>query len=449
MEVTARLAEFIVETKFESFPAEVIEKSKEAFLDWLGVTLAGIETEAGKIIVEFVREQGGNEQATIVGTKMKTSSGNAALAMGTLSHALDFDDVHFRMLGHPSVTLLPVVFALGEQHKASGRQVIEAFAIGFEVESLVGAVTSEKIFHKGWHATSTVGPLGAAAVGAKLLGLDARQTRQALGIAASHAGGMGANFGSMTKPFHAGNAARGGLVAALLAKGGFTASENVLEASHGFADLFCGEQGQRIEELPALIGQGWGLVSPGRVVKRYPSCALTHSGIDSVMAICAEQGLDGQDIEAIECVVERDVPNILVHVKPQTGLQGKFSLQYCLAVAAVDGEPGLRHFEDDTVRREDLQAMTAKVKVVPILEGMVNESKVTVRAKGQTYAREAKFAKGSPELPLTYTETVAKFEACTKGILTEAQMADVEGKIRQLEDLCDMGQLVRACDPTH
>ena len=447
MEATKKLAEFVVDTGYQELPQELIEKTKEAFLDWVGVTLAGLTEESGDLIINYVKEQGGHPQATILGTDLKTSTTNAALVMGTLSHALDFDDVYWPMLGHPSVTLFPVVFALGEHCQISGKKAIEAFVVGFEVEGLLGVATAEEHYHKGWHATSTIGPLGAAAVAAKIMGLDYKKTRNALGLAASHAGGLRENFGTMTKPFHAGNAARGGLAAALLAGSGFTASENILEAGLGFANVLCGKDKHKINEMTARIGQGWGLLHPGRATKKYPSCGATHSAIDCMLAICQENDLKAQDIENIDCLVDPHVLNILIHSRPQKGLEGKFSMQYCLAVASLDGIVGLKQFTDERAQRPDVQEMVKKVNLVPSPTAGIRETTVKVMAKGRISEKTVSFAKGSPENPLTYKEMVEKFEMCAEDILITEQIQKVIEDVNNLENLTGINSLIEKCRP--
>ncbi len=227
MGVTERFARFVVDTSYEDIPPEAIRIAKEISLDCLGTTLAGYVDPVGKAITKIVRDLGGTPECTVIGAGFKTSSAQAALANGTMAHALDFDDMGLSM-GHPSVPVLPVILALGEKMHLTGRDILTAHLIGFEVEGKLG-YGSQELYSRGWHSTGVLGVMGAAAAAAKMLKLNMEQTRMAFGIAASHAAAVKPNMGSMTKPLHAGNAARGGIMAALLAKEGYTAEPSIIE----------------------------------------------------------------------------------------------------------------------------------------------------------------------------------------------------------------------------
>ena len=220
MSVTERMAEFIVETKWADFPALVIERAKKAVVDTVGVTLAGAGEPVGRIVADFAQKMGGAPEATIIGVNARAAAPMAALANGAMGHALDFDDSSYLLNGHPSVGVLPAVLAQGEVQGASGREVLEAFIIGYEISTKLGEGMNPEHYGAGWHATCTLGTMGAAAAAAHLRGLDVETTRHTLGCAASHASGVHANFGTMTKPLHAGLAPEAGLRAAALAARG-------------------------------------------------------------------------------------------------------------------------------------------------------------------------------------------------------------------------------------
>ncbi len=240
MAITEQLAHLIAETTYAQLPANAVTQAKRALLDTIGVTLAGHGEEAGRLITAWVEDVGGCQEAAVLGTTLYTSPGLAALANGTLGHALDFDDVTEHLRGHPSVPVTPVVLALGEAMGASGAEVITAFVVGVEVEAKIGKAMTSAHPRRGWHPTATIGPLGATAAAANLLGLTPAQVRMALGIAASKAAGLRQNFGTMTKPLHAGEAARSGVEAAQLAQRGFTADPQILEGRFGFFNTFVG-----------------------------------------------------------------------------------------------------------------------------------------------------------------------------------------------------------------
>lgn len=447
MGLTVDLADYICSVSYDDFSREVIDKSKEAFLDWIGVTIAGAGEEVGEKIVAYVNGQAGNGDASIVGTSGRATLSDAALAMGTLSHALDFDDVYWPMIGHPSVTILPVVFVFGEAHGISGKKAIEAFVTGFEVEAVIGEATSEYHYHKGWHATSTIGPFGAAAAAGKILGLDTKQVRAAMGMAASHASGLRQNFGTMTKPLHAGNAARAGVVSALLAKVGFTSDIDILEAELGFANVFCGKGNHGVDRI--RLGnkpvKSWALATPGRAVKKYPSCGATATAIDCVLQIVRDQKISPSEIERVDCLVNPKLKKILIKDAPKTGLEGKFSMPYCLSVAILDGDVGLNHFTDENVMRSDVQELLPKINLVDKDMDKLYEVAVIMKTKTDVFGERAAFAKGSPENPMSAYELESKFRMCVEKYVDDGKSQSIVDMVRTLDDVKDMNALIGLC----
>src|SRR5206468_2998171 len=251
--------EFIVKTSLEDCPGEAIAQVRRAALDTLGVMLAGAAEPVARIVRRVVRAEGGIALATVVGTTLKTSPGWAALANGAAGHAHDFDDTNFALLGHPSVPLLSTALAATEAETAAGRALVLGYIIGFEIDVALGTALNPDHYTRGWHATSSIGTLGCAAAAARIMGLDLVQTRHALAIAASHASGLKENFGSMTKPYHAGHAARNGLLAAQLAREGMTASATAPEGKQGYAAAFGGAQ-----VLDAVLRRRRARRGPGR-----------------------------------------------------------------------------------------------------------------------------------------------------------------------------------------
>jgi 2-methylcitrate dehydratase PrpD len=361
--------------------------------------------------------------ATVLGSGFRASSPDAALANGTMAHALDYDDVTKSMSGHPSVPLVPAVFALGEELSVSGEKVLEAYIVGFEVEAKVGRAVNPSHYEKGWHATSTLGVLGAAAAGAKLLGLSTEKTRMALGIAASQASGVRLNFGSMTKPFHAGNAARGGVMAAMLAGRGFTADREVLEKPLGFCHVFAESGASSPEKAVENLGDPFEVVSPGVGLKPYPSCRCTHSALDAMIKLVAEKGISPDEVEKVECGVNAITPQVLIHDRPRTALEGKFSMQFCLAVALREGRAGLAQFTDEKVQEDATQELIQKVNmfVHPEFEGpgLGNlPAIVTVHLKnGESVSQRMDSPKGDPDAPLIESEVTEKYRDCAGYVL--------------------------------
>src|SRR5262245_57218681 len=317
MTATTRLAEFIVKATLEDCPDAALAEVRRAALDTIGVMLAGASEPAAHIVRQIVRVEGGIPLCTILGTSLRTSSTWAALANGVAGHAHDFDDTNFGLMGHPSVPLLATALAAGEAEMVSGAAVILAYILGFEVDAALGIALNPAHYERGWHATTSLGTFGCTAVAANLLALDITQTRHALGLAASFASGVKENFGSMTKPYHAGHAARNGVLAAQLAREGLTASDSALDGPQGF--LHAAGDGTLPESALDALGRTWQIVTSKVAVKPYPSCALTHSAIDALLELRERHGLDPAQVESVEVGVNHVVPNVLRHARPTTG----------------------------------------------------------------------------------------------------------------------------------
>jgi 2-methylcitrate dehydratase PrpD len=362
MSAAARLAEFVVKTSLEDCPAEAVVRVRRAALDTVGVMLAGATEPVAEIVRKVVRAEGGTPLATVVGTTLKTAPGWAALANGAAGHAHDFDDTNFALLGHPSVPLLSTALAATEAEMASGRALVLAYIIGFEIDVALGTALNPDHYTRGWHATSSIGTLGCAAAAARIMGLDVVQTRHALAIAASHASGLKENFGSMTKPYHAGHAARNGILAAQLAREGMTASETALEGRQGYAAAFGGARG--LDPALETLGRTWHLLGSGIAVKPYPSCALTHSAIDALIDLRAEHRLSPGDVAAVRVGVTSVVPDVLAHARPTTALERKFSMQYCAAAALAEGRVDFGSFTDGEVASRDTRELMERVSMV-------------------------------------------------------------------------------------
>ncbi|HET7874746.1 MAG TPA: MmgE/PrpD family protein, partial [Methylomirabilota bacterium] len=362
MGATSAIAEFIVKSRWEDCPPAAVAAARWAILDCLGVMLAGSIESPARIVQGVARAEGGAPLATVVGTGRRTGAVWAALANGTAAHALDFDDTNFAMMGHPSAPVLAAGLAAGELALADGRALVHAFLLGFEVETTVAQVINPPHYERGWHATCTLGTLGAAAAAARLLGLDAAQTRTALAVAASQASGLKENFGTMTKPFHAGHAARSGVLSALLAREGWTASEQAIEGPQGFLAVLGADK--REETVLGTLGAPWKILSSGVAVKPYPSCACTHSIIDGALTLRQAHGIRPAEIDEVTVGVHALVPRILIHARPRTGLEAKFSGEFSAAAALVEGRVGLGTFRDDKAQDPAIRALMERVRLV-------------------------------------------------------------------------------------
>ncbi len=444
MSVTARLAEFIIKTTARDCPDAAVTQVRRAALDTLGVTLAGAAEPSAVAVRGVVRAEGSTPLCTVIGTSLRAAPTWAALANGTAGHAHDFDDTNFALMGHPSAPLLSAALAAAEAETASGRDVVVAYLVGFEISAAVGIALNPDHYTRGWHATSSIGTLGCAAAAAKLLGLDVDQTRHALGVAASLASGLKENFGSMTKPFHAGHAARNGVFAAMLAREGFTSSDAALDGTQGYAAAF--SQTKLGAGAFEALGHEWQIVASGIAVKPYPSCALTHSAIDALLALRAEHGLGADQVEDIEVGVNHVVPEVLRHNQPATGLEKKFSMQFCAAEALATGRVEIASFEEGATAAGTRRLMDrVRMVVDPTLPDGLEQhawSRVTVRLRdGRTLASPPRGASGHPDQPLTDAQLRAKFLGCAAPVLGAGEAEGVAEQLAHLEDVPDIRAL--------
>ncbi|PYO01360.1 MAG: MmgE/PrpD family protein [Candidatus Rokuibacteriota bacterium] len=447
MSAIARIAEFVVKTRLDDCPREAIACVRRAALDSIGVMLAGSTEPVARIVREIARAEGGTPLCTVVGSSLRTSPTWAALANGAAGHAHDFDDTSFALLGHPSVPLLAAALAAAEAETADGAAVTLAYLIGFEVDAAIGSAINPDHYTRGWHSTATIGTLGCAAAAARLLALDPGQAFHALGLAASLASGLKENFGSMTKPYHAGHAARNGVLAALLAREGLTASESALDGKQGFLVATGTSPVPAAALANALngLGQRWHVVESGVAVKPYPSCALTHSAIDALLELRTRHRFTADQISDIEVGVNHVVPSVLIHPAPTTALERKFSMQFCAAAAAAEGRVDLASFEGAI--SEPVGALMARVKMVvdPALPDRLEQhawSRVTVRlGDGRTLASPARGATGHHDQPLTDEALRAKFFACCSGTLAAGEAEGVVAQLEHLEAIPDIRAL--------
>jgi 2-methylcitrate dehydratase PrpD len=448
---TPALARFAAAVRYDSIPPKAIETAKTAILDGLGVAVSGATEESAVIVGHMVREEGAKEEATIYGQRFKSSVIQAAFVNGTCAHAQDFD--HSFIAGQqPTCAVIPAVFTLGEILGSSGKQILEAYIAGFEVTAaLMFAVQS--LGTGGWHANGTIGTLGASAACARLLGLSEAETEMALAIAASMGSGMIANFGTMTKPLHVGQAARNGVLAAKLAKAGFTGNSQAFEARSGFFD--CYYPGGKIDHAPiASLGNPWSMEKYGVRFKPYPCGGLTHSAILAAIRLRNEHQITPQLVDHVDVRVPADTAAPLVYRVPKAAREGKFSMPYLIARAIMDGNITFDTFTEEAVRNAKALELLERIEmsVDPKLQAGTDGSRpaiVTMKlTNGQTQTLEQKFAKGSPEVPMTHDELLSKFRACTKGVLSAASTGHAIDYISKLETMNNIRPLVKVLSGT-
>ena len=421
-------------------------RAATAFLDTVGVMIAGAAEPAARAVQDLARADGG-AAATVIGTADRASAGNAALANGTAAHALDFDDMCFVSLAHPSAPLVAAALAAAELSPASGAALLDAYVVGFEIEARLGRAMNPRHYQRGWHCTATLGAVGAAAAASRLLGLQAGDTAHALAIAASAAAGLKENFGSMVKPLHAGLAARSGVTAAMLAARGLTASARAFEGAQGFLRAMDSERLEIGDDL-ADLGSRWELVDTGITIKLYPSCAGTHPTLDALLDLRQEEAIQADDVERVDVRVDSITPTVLIYDRPATGLEAKFSLPFCAAVALVDGRVDIDSFEPDRVHSAAIRAVMPRVvmQADPSLDGQappLTQARISLRLRdGRILSRSADGARGYPERPATDAELERKFLGCAARTLGQASARAALDRLRSIEQISDVRALL-------
>ena len=437
------ISEFVAGNDFDRVPADVVTAAKAAFLDCVGVALAGSEEESARICGALARQESRAAEATVIGRRFRTSATMAALCNGTSAHALDFD--HSYLMGQPTAGLIPAALTMGEATGASGRDVLAAYVAGFELVSRLARSMPQLSTDGHWHATSSFGTVGAAACCARLAGLDAGATRNALGIAASMASGMVWNFATMTKPLHSGLAAQNGVMAARLAAEGFTSSPAALEEKKGVFDCF--GRGLECDASPfETLGRSFDLTGIGVSVKPYPCGGLTHSAVDAVLEL-RQEGLRPDQVDSMRVGVTSQVFDRIMNALPANGIESKFSMPYILARALVDGALVLDTFTDEAAADPAVRRIAGNI-VMELDAGLVETADgarpadVTVRLKdGGEVRRRVDHSRGRPEKPMTPAELRNKFDTCAGRTLDPAQAGRVAELIDGLEGLGSIGGL--------
>ena len=404
--------------------------AKLAIIDTIGVALAGVVTETAQIPrrvmpVTVVPSQ-------IIGVNQQCDPITTALLNGTAAHALDFDDMTQNMMGHPSVAILPAALALADAHHASGQALLKAYVIGFEAAARIGRGMTYKHHDQGWHSTGTLGVFGAVAAASHLLALTEDQTATALSIACSMSSGVRVNFGTMSKPLHAGLAGRNGVLAALMAKEGFTANMEAFEHRQGFFAVY--NDGVPVD--PEAMLNDWfappEILDPGVCLKLYPCGAHTHPFIEMAKSLVAEHSISLSDIERIDALSETSRHHHTNRPQPRSGLDGKFSVQYTMARTLLNGAPRLEHFTDDAVNDAEINNVMALIHAAPHpdfdtswADQYGGEVVMTLKS-GTTYrARiEHQIARG-PSTPLSEDELRGKFLDCAAACMEPSQAAQL------------------------
>ncbi len=442
MNITQRIGEYVTGTDIEDFPPDAVEAARGAIMDCFACMLAGSREELADILSRYVAAESAAPVASVVGRGFRTSAANAALVNGAMAHALDYDDITQITKTHPTAVLLPAALAVAEESGASGRDMLLGYITGFEVACAVGESLSGAYYDDlGWHPTGPLGAVGSAAAASRIMGLDPEQATMAISLAASQASGLRQNFGTMTKPFHAGDAARAGVVAAKLVRDGFTSSEDALEGRFGFIRAFSGGQDFDSDRVAENLGNKLYMVESGIEIKKYPCCGSAHLALDATFDLLSQSAIDPAAVESIDVLVDFDPPRSLIHARPVSSLEGKFSMQYCLAAALLDRRVGLLSFTDDQVMRPEAQALIPRIDMrrIPGNEGKPSWDEgyhqVEVQLKdGSVLSQQARRADTGALRGVTMDDIRDKFRDCASQCLPDATTSELLARLDALEE---------------
>lgn len=425
-DLTREVAAFALTADRPTVPDGVIADAKKSILDGLGLALSGSTAESGRIVARYLADAGVADSGTttVIGTGLKVSPRFAAFANGVAMHADDYDDTQlavaedrvYGLLTHPTAPALPAALATAEQLELSGADLLMAYLVGVDVECKIAEAISPRHYQHGFHTTATCGTFAAAAAAARLHGLDLPTTQRALSIAGSQSAGLRENFGTMTKPFHAGRASESGIVAVDLARAGWSASPEILEAPRGFFQAAGG--GYDEVAIRGKLGAPWTFESPGVSIKPHPSGSLTHPGMTEMIRLIAAHDLTIDKVAWVRVGTSHNMPNALIHHRPVNELQAKFSMEFCMAILLIEGRAGLSEFTHETVLRPDVQEAITKIDfgVHPEAEADGYAKMTTIidigLTDGTVVSGRASFGKGSPADPMSYADVAAKFLDC-------------------------------------
>ncbi len=454
MGATEKIARFIVDTDYKNLPREVVDKAKRSALDCVGAALAGISEPVSQTVTGYVTKLGGAPQASVFGSGVKVAVADAALANGSIAHALDYDDCGVK-IGHPSVLVLPAVLSLGEHLGASGQDLLAAYVVGLEVEGKLALHADFKLMQARLNHQTWYGSIGAAAACAKLLKLDVAKTRIALGIAGNSACGLSAfditaacsGFVYMLQVGHA--MLRSG------SQAGITANPNIIEGKNGFYDTLVGPDHYDAERMADGLGKPFYIESPGISLKMYPSCYHTHRALDGMFQLLKEHHLDDKDIAAVDVGTSERALRVLAFSEPATPYQAKFSMPHCIAAAVVDHAVTLETFTDHKLNDRNIVEARKKVQLsfpnVPIWPGLADVgpdtefvgNPVTIKTTdGRSLSARVDIPRGDASLPLTDDELLGKYRDCARSQLSQDNIERSAGLVRGLEKVGDVGTLM-------
>lgn len=441
---TEAVASFITTTVYEDIPDDAVDRAKTAIRDYLGVAIYGSHHEVGEKIHTHVTACNSGDEASVLGHGRASVTG-AALANGTFGHAIDYDDTFESIVIHPTSPIFAAAVAAMEAADADGRDLLTGYTIGVETAYRVGHSTYPGHYQNGWHSTGTIGSFGAAAAAASVLGLDMERTKRTLGTVASGASSLKKNFGTMSKPLHAGHAAEIGVRAALLARDGFTGDPAIFEEKLGYGNVMTPNSEYTPETITEELGERWNVTDIG--FKPYPSGVITHAAMEAMRTLVFEHDLTPADVETVRVALDDAASEMLIHANPTNALQAKFSIEFCLVAILREGDAGVHEFTDEYVKKDETQTQIRKVErefEENLFDGDYAGygARVIVKANGEEYHNEVKYAPGSPSNPISDERLEAKFFECTETVLNRERAETVADATTTLEETGSVERLL-------
>jgi 2-methylcitrate dehydratase PrpD len=471
MTATRILCDFLLDTNYGDIPTKVVEIAKERILDTIGVMLAGaIEPGgAGEISVKLIKELGGTQTSTVIGGGFKTSAPNAALANGTSAATLEYDDASTHTVCHYSGALIPAALATAEMTKAFGSELLSSYILAWEIGTRIGAcLGGTYFFEKGFHPVGTWPCLGTAAAAAKLLGCNLEQTRMAMGIAASSAGSIRRAYGTHTKPLHSGYAARNGIIAAMLAKNGFTAHKDILDPdpqapsqshmSFSFPIVFSGEGNYDFNKLTKDLGNSYNLETQPVTTHFYPAATATGAFIELAINMMKKESFSANDVKSVEVKATHDwIDGMSPFLSPATPDQAKFSGNYLIAVAMLDGKVGIEQVREARINSPDVKRMMQRVHILEtkasrdvttrirktgnVTDSGIGELTITLQ-DGRAFTEKGDQPKGSGQLPLKRQDLIDKYRYCSKRVMPPVNVQRSIELIDNMENIRNINELM-------
>ncbi|WP_136680719.1 MmgE/PrpD family protein [Neptunomonas sp. XY-337] len=441
--ILEQAAQFLSNLEYDHVPNEVVETSKRAILDYIGVAIPGSRQPVSENLFRWAGKRSWSSDATVIGREVRLDPENAALVNAASGHALDFDDTSWATIGHPTTVILPAILAIAEEHNFSGKRVLLAYIAGIEVTHKIADLMMPEASENGWHTTGIFYALGTAAAVCQLLQLDAEQTTQSLALSLSRSSGIRSNFGTQAKPYHAGMSAKAGLEAVTLTFDGVTSSPFALEGQDGFIQCFanaCLAKKARNMVRPIMFGSGWDIANRGFAFKKYPNCSGNHPACDVLLELLSYREIPVEEIESIHCGVSLLGPKELVCHQPQSPVEARFSIQFALASALIFGRVTLEEFREEVILDPVVQSLMSRITMGVDDDlaklGFIGTAPIKVwinLVSGEQIFLENNLARGNHEKPFSDEEFTNKFTESTKGILSEDQAATLINDLLQLD----------------